>query len=114
MIRSWDGTARPGAADGYLNFLTEVMVPAIVALPGCLGVVVLRRGGGGDHFVVQSRWADEESIERFAGPDPEHAVVPDEARALLASFDERARHFDVVLDVGPGNGHETRKGDAES
>ena len=82
-----------------MTFLTEVMVPRIVALPGCLGVEVLRRGDG--QFVVQSRWSDEESIRRFGGPDPEHAVVPDEARALLADFDDRARHFQVLLSVPP-------------
>jgi heme-degrading monooxygenase HmoA len=100
VIRSWEGTTRRGAAEEYLTFLTEVMVPKIAALPGCLGVEVLRRGG--EHFVVQSRWSDEEAIRRFAGPDPEHAVVPEEARALLAHFDDRARHFRVVVDVIPG------------
>jgi quinol monooxygenase YgiN len=103
VIRSWDGTARRGAEEEYLAFLTEVMVPAILALPGCLGVEVLRRTGAGDHFVVQSRWSDEEAIKRFAGDDPEHAVVPEVARALLAEFDERARHFDVALSVTPGS-----------
>ena len=101
VIRSWDGRARPGAGEEYLAFLTEVMVPAIVALPGCLGVEVLRRTGAADHFVVQSRWMDEDAIKRFAGPDPEHAVVPERAQALLSEFDERARHFDVVLTVSP-------------
>ena len=101
VIRSWDGTTHPGSADEYLEFLTDVMVPAIVALPGCLGVEVLRRSGAGDHFVVQSRWSDEGAIKAFAGPDSEHAVVPEAARALLVSFDERARHFDVVLDAAP-------------
>jgi heme-degrading monooxygenase HmoA len=100
VIRSWEGTARPGAEQAYLTFLTEVMVPKIVALPGCLGVEVLRRGDR--QFVVQSRWSDEESIRRFAGPDPEQAVVPEEARALLADFDDRARHFHVLLHVPPG------------
>jgi heme-degrading monooxygenase HmoA len=100
VIRTWDGTARPEAAEEYLTFLTEVMVPAIIALPGCLGVEVLRRARAGHRFVVQSRWSDEEAIERFAGSDPEHAVVPEEARALLDEFDERARHFDVVLNTG--------------
>ena len=97
VVRSWGGTTRPGEGDRYLDFLTEVMIPKISALPGCLGVEVLRRGR--DHFIVQSRWDDEEAILRFAGSDPEHAVVPEEAHALLAEYDERARHFDVVRSV---------------
>lgn len=103
VIRSWEGTARPGAGDEYFAFLGEVMVPKILSLAGCLGVQVLRRVGDPDRFIVQSQWADLESITRFAGPDPEHAVVPPEARALLASFDERARHFQVPLDLAPGD-----------
>jgi heme-degrading monooxygenase HmoA len=102
VIRSWEGTARPGAGDDYLTFLAEVMVPRIRALPGCLGVHVLRRAEPQDLFVVQSYWSDAESISRFAGADPEHAVVPEEARALLAEFDARARHFELVLNVPPG------------
>jgi quinol monooxygenase YgiN len=102
VIRSWQGTARPGAGDDYLTYLAEVMLPRIRALPGCLGVHVLRRSGSEDVFVVQSHWSDAESIARFSGPDPEHAVVPDEARALLTDFEDRARHFEVVLNVAPG------------
>ncbi len=103
VIRSWEGTARPGFGDDYLAFLTEVMVPRIQALPGCLGVSVLRRVGGEDEFVVQSRWTDAGAIARFAGEDPEDAVVPEEAQALLARFDKRARHFEVVVDVAPAS-----------
>ena len=91
VIRSWNGTTRPECADAYLRFLRETMVPKILALPGCLGVEVLRRGA--DHFVVQSRWVSEDAIASFAGPDPEHGVVPEEARRLLSEFDTRARHF---------------------
>ncbi len=102
VIRSWEGTARSGSGDEYFAYLTEVMIPKILSIAGCLGVQVLRRVGDPDRFVVQSQWSDVEAIRRFAGPDPEHAVVPPEARALLAAFDDRARHFDVPLDLAPG------------
>ena len=101
VIRSWEGTAKPGEADAYLSFLTDVMVPAIAALPGCLGVHVLRRVGAPEQFVVQSHWEDAASIARFAGDDVEHAVVPEDAQALLCAFDERARHFEVVVNASP-------------
>ena len=101
VIRSWKGTARPGRGDEYLAYLTEVMVPRIGALPGCLGVQVLRRIGAPDQFVVQSHWTNADAIARFAGVDSEHAVVPEEAQALLAGFEDRARHFEVVLGGPP-------------
>lgn len=101
VIRSWEGTARSGAGDEYLAYLTNAVVGEIRAVPGCLGVRVLRRVDDPDCFVVQSHWTDAEAIGRFAGPDPELAVVPPEARALLADFDHRARHFDVAADFFP-------------
>jgi len=33
---------------------------------------------------------------KFAGPDPERAVVEPEARAVLREFDERVSHYEVV------------------
>jgi hypothetical protein len=35
--------------------------------------------------------------ERFAGANPDIAVVEPDARAVLSSFDETVRHFDVIL-----------------
>jgi heme-degrading monooxygenase HmoA len=102
LVRSWEGRTRAGAEAKYLAFLTDVMVPKIRSLPGNLGAQVLKGHTDSSRFVVLSYWVDLESIERFSGSDPEHAVVPPEARALLADFDERARHYDVVLEHRPG------------
>lgn len=100
VVRSWEGRVRSGAGDEYLAHLTEAVIPEIRVLPGNLGVQVLRSAGdAADRFMVLSYWSDAERIKAFAGPDAQHAVVPPEARALLSEFDERARHFDVVLDL---------------
>lgn len=37
-----------------------------------------------------------EAVRAFAGPDHEVAVVPPEAPKLLARFDDRSAHYDVV------------------
>jgi hypothetical protein len=39
-------------------------------------------------------------VAAFAGADIGVAVVPEEAQELLATYDRRAEHFDVVLDLG--------------
>jgi hypothetical protein len=41
-------------------------------------------------------WFDSmEAVRAFAGEDFEVAVVPQQARALLARFDERSQHYEV-------------------
>jgi len=102
VIRSWEGLSRPGAATEYFTYLTEAVIPAIRKVPGNQGVQVLRGAGtASDSFMVLTFWSDVASIEAFAGPDAEHAVVPSEAQALLAEFDARARHFDLVFEQRP-------------
>jgi len=38
-----------------------------------------------------------DAVRAFAGEDCTLAVVPPEARELLARFDQRSRHCDIVL-----------------
>jgi len=100
IVRSWEGRARAGSADAYLAHLTEEVVPQIRAVSGCRGVQVLRGvDASSDTFMVLTLWSDLSAIEGFSGPDPEHAVVPAEAQALLSEFDERARHFEVAWEM---------------
>ncbi len=100
IVRSWEGRAKVGSADAYLAHLTEEVVPEIQAMAGCRGVQVLRGvRDGSDRFMVLTFWSELSAIEEFAGSDAEHAVVPPEARALLADFDDRARHFEVAWEM---------------
>jgi hypothetical protein len=39
-------------------------------------------------------------VQAFAGEDYETAYVPPRARAVLARFDERSAHYDVLLQPG--------------
>jgi heme-degrading monooxygenase HmoA len=103
VVRSWEGRSHPGAGLEYFTYLTEAVIPAIREVPGNQGVQVLRGvGAAADSFMVLTFWSDVASIEAFAGADAEHAVVPPEAQALLADFDARARHFDVIFQQRPG------------
>ena len=100
IVRLWKGTANRGDEGAYLRHLEESVFPEIRAIPGFIRARVLRRAEpGGDEFLVMTCWADMESIKAFAGADPEVAVVPPEAQALLASFDRRVQHFEVALEV---------------
>ena len=37
-----------------------------------------------------------DAVRAFAGDDYERAVVPPKARALLARFDARSQHYEVI------------------
>jgi hypothetical protein len=51
---------------------------------------------GAEVEYVTIMWFDSfDAIRAFAGADYENAVVPPKACALLARFDERARHYEV-------------------
>ena len=49
-------------------------------------------------IVVTTRWASIDAIRDFAGDPIDRAVVDDEARPLLVSFDDRVRHLSVVFE----------------
>ena len=51
--------------------------------------------GESTELVVISWWISEEAIRGFAGDDFERAVVADEARRVLTSFDDTVRHYEV-------------------
>ena len=52
--------------------------------------------GGRTEFLALTLWDSLDSIRTFAGDDPETAVVEPEARAVLAEFDDFARHYEVA------------------
>ncbi len=101
IARIWRGTTRPGESSPYVSHLTQTVVPELSAIRGFRGLYVLERPQtNGDEFVVLTLWDSVEAIRRFAGVDGEAAVVPPAAQALLASYDARASHYEVVL-AGP-------------
>ena len=99
IARTWNGTTRPEHADAYVAHLRTRTFPQLAALPGHRGAYVLRRTArDAVAFTVVTLWESIDAIARFAGADPEAAVVPAEAQALLATYDDRAVHWEVALD----------------
>ena len=98
IARIWHGWATPEQADAYEALLRDEVLPGIHRIEGYAGAYVLRAeagGGTGVEFVTVTLWETIDAIRAFAGDDHERAVVPPEARALLARFDERSRHYEV-------------------
>ena len=96
ILRSWRGRTRIGDAEDYAAFLHAAVLPEMESLGG-RGAYVLRRDEGStSEFWVLSLWDSIDAVRLFAGPTPEEAVVPAEARPLLLDFDSQAQHYQVL------------------
>src|SRR5919201_4282727 len=96
IARVWTARARPGGADAYAAHFNDHVLPVLEAVVGYEGATLLRRARGDSiELIVVSWWKSEDAIRGFAGDDFERAVVADEAKRLLTSFDDVVRHYEV-------------------
>ena len=101
ITRIWHGWTTPANAGAYQELLRTKILPGIRAKGVCRGVSLLRRAAGEEvEFITVLTFDSLETIRAFAGPDYEVAVVPPEARRLLARFDERSQHYDTIIPLG--------------
>ncbi len=99
ICRLWRGWTRPEAAEAYEAVVRGQVIPGIEsrALPGFRHIDLLRRDLGEEVEFATLMWFDSlEAIRAFTGEDYEVSHVPDAARRVLARFDLRAAHFEVV------------------
>jgi antibiotic biosynthesis monooxygenase (ABM) superfamily enzyme len=98
--RIWHGWTTPDNADAYEALLRHEIFAGIEArqIPGYRGIHLLRRDAGAEVEFVTVMWFDSlDAVRAFAGEDYEAAVVPPKARALLARFDARSAHYEVLV-----------------
>ena len=96
IARLWHGWTAPANADAYEELLRTRVLPRIQQKKVCKGIHLFRRNAGGEvEFVTLLYFDSLDAVRQFAGEDYEVAVVPPEARKLLARFDERAAHFET-------------------
>ena len=98
ISRLWHGWTARENASGYENLLRTKVFPGIQRIPGSRGAYLLRRDVGNEvEFVTITLFESMDSVRAFAGADYETAVVPPEARQLLARFDAKAVHYETVI-----------------
>ena len=101
VVRIWHGWTAPENADAYERLLMEEIFVGIGdrKIRGYHGIRLLRREVGAEvEFVTIMTFDDLDSVREFAGEDYEVAVVPPNARALLARFDPRSQHYELKAD----------------
>lgn len=103
IARLWTAHATPAGATAYAGHLRAHVLPALNAVEGYAGALLLQRPlGDAVEILVITWWQSLDAISRFAGADHEEAVVADEATAVLTWYDRRVRHYDLVVWDGAG------------
>lgn len=98
IVRVWRSRAAASRAHLYPRHLTDVVLPKLRVLPGFLGAYLMQRADDDEvEFVVQTLWDSMQAIERFAGSEPDVAVIEPEAREVLVAFETTVNHYEVVV-----------------
>jgi heme-degrading monooxygenase HmoA len=96
--RLWHGWTARENAEAYQGLLVRDVLPGIERIDGYRGAYLLRRDvPQGVEFVTLTLFESMAAVRAFAGEDYTRAVIHGEAGKLLARFDERSEHYEVVL-----------------
>jgi len=99
ICRLWRGWTIMANADAYERIVRGEVIPGIEArrIKGFLHIDLMRRELGDEVEFQTLMWFDSlDSIRAFMGEDYAASHVPAAARAVLARFDLRAAHFEVI------------------
>lgn len=100
IARTWSCRADPKDPDAYPRHFRDKVLPALDAIPGFLGAMLMRRElDGAIEYTVLTRWVSMDTIRRFAGEDVERAVVHAEIAPALLSYDKTVRHSEILEKV---------------
>jgi antibiotic biosynthesis monooxygenase (ABM) superfamily enzyme len=100
ISRIWHGWTTPENADVYERIVSGEVLPGIAAreIPGFRGSHLLRRPLGDEVEFATIIWFDSiDDVRAFMGDDYAVAHIPPQARAVLSRYEDRARHYDVLL-----------------
>ena len=89
----------PQNADAYEKIVRGLVIPGIEArrIAGFRHIDLMRREFDSEYEFTTLMWFDSlDAIKAFMGEDYSVSHVPPQARAVLARFDERAAHFEVL------------------
>ncbi|HEY8920376.1 MAG TPA: antibiotic biosynthesis monooxygenase [Chitinophaga sp.] len=97
IARHWSGICRQDKASDYIDHLQQQTIPGLKHIDGFISASILHRQvPDGTEFLVITLWASMDVIHQFSGEDVETAVVPAVVQEMMISYDQHARHYEVV------------------
>jgi heme-degrading monooxygenase HmoA len=98
IARLWTAQMAPAHLPLYVDHLKSQVLPTLRKVDGYRGAELLERETAeGVEIVVITRWQSLDAVRKFAGSDLEKAVVSDEVVSLFLQYDQRVRHYKVVV-----------------
>ena len=102
ILRLWRARADRDREAAYPEHFRRCVVPELLRIPGFLGAdLASREVDGGVEFTVCTRWVSMDAVRRFAGAEPDRAVVEPGAVAVLRTYDDPVTHHVVLERVEP-------------
>jgi heme-degrading monooxygenase HmoA len=100
IARLWRGSAIRERADDYIAHLKQSVIPELKQIDGFRGIYLLRRESSDNvEFVVLTLWELMDAVRKFAGDNPEVAVVAPAAQELFQKYDTEVQHFEIILNI---------------
>ena len=100
ISRIWHGWTTHENADAYERIVSTEVLPEIAArqIAGYRGAHLMRRSLDDEVEFVTVMWFDSlDSVRDFMGDDYDLSHVPQRAQAVLARFDTRSQHYEILL-----------------
>jgi heme-degrading monooxygenase HmoA len=105
IARFWTAEIARGHTHAYADHLKSQVLTTLRKVDGYIGAKLLEREtNDGVEIVVITFWESFGSIREFAGPDLEKAVISDDILSLFLQYDQRVRHYKVVVTDDPQQG----------
>jgi heme-degrading monooxygenase HmoA len=102
IIREWRCRARQSEAAKYTDYFRSEVIPELRKVQGFAGGFLTQRESGEYvEYLVLTRWKSMDAIRAFAGAVPENAVIDPRAMAIVAAYDDKVRHYDVLEELSP-------------
>ena len=107
IIRKWHGYTSRDDADKYERLLKEEIIPEIEAkeIIGYRSFQVLRRDINSEEveFITLIKFENISSVKDFVGENYEEVYVPEKAKQVLKSFNNKAIHYDLIYETDQGD-----------
>ena len=100
IARVWKARATKEGAGAYARHFSDHVVPELKRIAGYKRAVLLEElNAEAPELIVISWWESEDAVRAFAGADVGRAVVAEEAKRVLVSFDADVRHYSVQVET---------------